>query len=93
LKQKYRVGQEVWMRSGPYAQKGKVVKVGWWSVEVELDLVYGPIGRKHTLRFDTRGKARYSGDLYTDNMEWDGIPGTHECGPWELDPPPPDTLK
>jgi len=81
------VGQEVWMQSGMYAQKGKVVVVTELCVEVELLLVYGPIGLKHTLRFDTNGHACDSSDLYTDNM-WGGpdprIPGTHEFGPWEL---------
>jgi hypothetical protein len=81
------VGQDVWMRSGRYAQEGTVVAVNDWCVEVELLLIYGPAGLKHTLRFDTNGKACDSSDLYTDNM-WGGldprIPGTHEFGPWEI---------
>lgn len=82
------VGQEVWMKSGPYyARKGMVVKVTDWCVEVELPLPEGPIGSKHAIRFDTNGKACDSTDIYDGNM-WGGpdpnIPGTHEFGPWEL---------
>jgi hypothetical protein len=83
------VGQEVWMKSGIYARKGKVAVVRDWCVEVELLRDEGgPIGPKYSIRFDTNGKACDSSDIYEGNM-WGGpdprIPGTHECGPWELE--------
>lgn len=64
--------------------KVKVVKVTEWCVEVELLRAEGPIGLKYGIRFDTNGKACDSSDIYEGNIEWGGIPGTYECGPWEL---------
>ena len=78
------VGQEVWIKSGIYGTKVKVVKVTEWCVEVELLRAEGPIGLKYGIRFDTNGKACDSSDIYEGNIEWGGIPGTYECGPWEL---------
>ena len=72
------VGQDVYMVSGWYMQKGKVVKVTPSGVEVQLDK------GSYLIRFDTNGKACDSRDIYKGNMEWNGIPGTFECGPWEL---------
>jgi hypothetical protein len=72
------VGQDVHMVSGWYMQKGKVVKVTSSGVEVQLDK------GSYLIRFDTNGKACDSSDIYRGNMEWNGIPGTFECGPWEL---------
>jgi hypothetical protein len=81
------VGQEVWMKSGIYAKKAKVVKVTKQCVEVELLRAEGPIGPKYLIRFDTNGRACDSSDIYEGNM-WGGpdprIPGTHEFGPWKL---------
>lgn len=80
------VGQKVWMRSGPYyGQEVKVVKVTERFVEVELLRAEGPIGLKYGIRFDANGKACDSRDIYEGNMEWGGIPGTYEFGPWELE--------
>jgi hypothetical protein len=79
------VGQIVWMRSGPYyGKEAKVVKVTERFVEVVVLLAEGPIGLKYGIRFDTNGKACDSRDIYEGNMEWNGIPGTYEFGPWEL---------
>jgi hypothetical protein len=80
------VGQEVCMVSGVYLKKGKVVKVTPSGVEVQLALAEGPIRSEgnELIRFDTNGKACDSRDIYRGNMEWNGIPGTFECGPWEL---------
>ena len=51
-------------------------------------LAEGPIDEPTLIRFDNNGKACDSSDIYNGNM-WGGsdprIPGTHECGPWELD--------
>jgi hypothetical protein len=84
----YSVGQEVWMKSGMYAQRGKVVAVRERCVEVELLRAEGPVGLKYLIRFDTNGKACDSSDIYEGNM-WGGpdprIPGTHEFGPWHLE--------
>jgi hypothetical protein len=81
------VGQEVWMKSGIYGNKGKVVKITERCVEVEPLRAEGPIGLKYGIRFDTNGMACDSSDIYEGNM-WSGpdsrIPGTHEFGPWEL---------
>ena len=66
------------MISGVYLNKGKVAKVTPLGVEVQT--VFG----NELIRFDTNGKACDSSDIYRGNMEWNGIPGTFECGPWEL---------
>jgi hypothetical protein len=36
------------------------------------------------MRFDTNGKACDSRDINDENMDFDGVPGTFEGGPWEL---------
>ncbi len=81
------VGQDVYMVSGIYGNKGKVVEVTPSSVIVQLALAQGPINEPTLIRFDTNGKACDSSDIYNGNM-WGGpdpnIPGTHEFGPWEL---------
>ena len=80
------VGQDVYVVSGWYLKKGKVVKVTPSGVEVELALIEGPIRPEgpELIRFDTNGKACNSRDIYKGSMEWSGIPGTFEGGPWEL---------
>ncbi len=84
------VGQDVYMISGCYIKQGKVVKVTPSGVVVQLALAEGPIRPEgnELIRFDTDGKACDSSDIYKGNL-WGGsdprIPGTHECGPWELD--------
>ncbi|HET9406013.1 MAG TPA: hypothetical protein VFO39_02135 [Candidatus Sulfotelmatobacter sp.] len=86
------VGQEVWMQSGIYAKKAKVVEVTKRRVIVELLRAEGPIGLKYQIRFDANRKACDSSDIYDGNI-WGGpdprIPGTHEFGPWELVDPDP----
>ena len=80
------VGQDVYMVSGIYGVTGKVVEVTASGVIVKLDLAQGPINEPTLIRFDTNGKACDSSDIYNGNM-WGAdprIPGTHECGPWEL---------
>jgi hypothetical protein len=81
------VGQDVYMVSGIYGNKGKVVEVTPSSVTVQLALAQGPIDEPTLIRFDTNGKACDSSDIYNGNM-WGGpgptIPGTHEFGPGEL---------
>lgn len=88
---KLEIGQEVWIKSGIYGKKAKVVEVTERGVEVELLRAEGPIGLKYGIRFDTSGRACDSRDIYEGNM-WGGpdprIPGTHEFGPWELDEGP-----
>ena len=82
------VGQDVYLISGVYLNEGKVVKVTPSGVIVKLARAQGPINEPTLIRFDTNGKAYDSSDIYNGNM-WGGsdprIPGTHECGPWELD--------
>lgn len=84
-----KVGQYVNMVSGCYRKGGRVVEVTSSGVIVQLALFEGPIRPEgpELIRFDTNGKACDSSDIYNGNM-WGGsdprIPGTHECGPWEL---------
>jgi hypothetical protein len=63
-----------------------VVKVTPSGVEVQLALFEGPIRPEgpELIRFDSNGKACDSRDIYKGSMEWSGIPGTFEGGPWEL---------
>jgi len=81
------VGQDVYMVSGIYRNKGKVVEVTPSRVIVQLALAQGPTNEPTLIRFDNNGKACDSSDIYNGNM-WGGpapnIPGTHEFGPWEL---------
>jgi hypothetical protein len=79
------VGQKVLMRSGPlYGREGVVTKITERCVEVELLRSLGPAGVKNFMRFDINGKACDSRDINDENMDFDGIPGTLEGGPWEL---------
>ena len=84
------VGQDVYMFSGCYVNMGKVVKVTRSGVIVQLALAEGPIRPEgpELIRFDANGKACDSRDVYKGNMEWNGIPGTYECGPTQPDRPP-----
>jgi hypothetical protein len=83
------VGQYVHMVSGIYGKAGKVVEVTPSGVVVQLAIFEGPVRPEgpELIRFDTNGKACDSSDIYKGNL-WGGtdprIPGTHECGPWEL---------
>ena len=81
---KLMVGQLVCMKSGIYGAQVRVVEVTEQFVEVELLRAEGPVGLKYMIRFDTNGKACFSPN-YEGNWEWDGVPGTREFGPWELD--------
>jgi hypothetical protein len=80
------VGQDVRLISGIYGKMGRVVEVTSSGVIVQLALAEGPIRPEgpELIRFDANGKACDSSDVYKGNMEWNGIPGTFECGPWEL---------
>jgi hypothetical protein len=84
---KLRVGQEVWMKSGPgYGTQGKVVKITEHFIEVDLLRAGGPVGLRYGIRFDANGKACDSRDIYEGNWWGDNgrsVPGT-DCGPWEL---------
>jgi hypothetical protein len=80
------VGQDVHLISGIYSKMDRVVEVTSSSVIVLLALAEGPIRPEgpELIRFDANGKACDSRDVYMGNMEWNGIPGTFESGPWEL---------
>jgi hypothetical protein len=64
----------------------KVVKVTPSEVIVQLALFEGPIRPEgpELIRFDTKGKAIWSGDIYEGNWVCSGVPGSPENGPWEL---------
>jgi hypothetical protein len=85
------VGQYVCMVSGVYEKHAKVVEVTPAGAIVQLAFFEGPIRPEgpELIRFDKDGKACDSSDIYKGNL-WGGsdprIPGTHECGPWELSP-------
>ena len=79
------VGQKVVMGSGPYGCLGTVVKVTPEGVIVRTDLQSNITLAGQLCRFDINGKACDSSDLgYESITQKGGIPGTHECGPWEL---------
>src|SRR5258705_1195217 len=78
------VGQDVYMFSGCYVNKGKVVKVTRSGADVQTD--------NGLVHFDNNGRS-YVTELPSDYdpsahpmspWRWDGN-GTFECGPWELD--------
>jgi hypothetical protein len=72
------VGRVVYMLSGPYIAKGKVVNTAPWGVEVKIT---DGDTRAARLYFDRDGKAcNASGGALATNS----IPGTWEAGPWEL---------
>jgi hypothetical protein len=64
----------IYMLSGVYIQKGKVVKVRRWlgGVVVETSSWLG----------------QQSGQIYHFNSDGIADTGTYECGPWELDDMP-----
>jgi len=79
------VGQKVVMASGPYACLGTVVRVTPEGVIVRTDLQSNITLAGQLCRFDINGNACDSSDLgYESTTQKGGIPGTHECGPWEL---------
>ncbi len=78
------VGQDVYMFSGCYGNKGKVVKLTRRGVDVQTD--------SELLHFDNNGRS-YVTELpssYDSTAHplspwgWNGN-GTYECGPWVLD--------
>jgi len=78
------VGQDVYMSSGCYGNKGKVVKLTPRGVDVQTD--------SELLHFDDNGRS-YVTELPSSYdstahplspWRWNGN-GTYECGPWELD--------
>jgi len=83
---KLAVGQHVHMISGPHGKAGLVIEVGPTGAIVQLTSFEGPVRPEgpELIRFDANGKACDSRGIYKGNMEWDGIPGTYEGGPWEL---------
>jgi hypothetical protein len=70
------VGQDVWIRSGCYYKKGKVVKVNLFGVQVQTGVqqIDGTWNAHEIFRFSPRGKGRYSQQTY-------------EGGPWEIEMP------
>jgi hypothetical protein len=77
------VGQEVYMESGIYCSKGNVVEVTPKGVVVQLwtycaDGTRGKDTTGNTLKFDINGMG------CDDNWRYDKVPGTFECGPWEI---------
>jgi hypothetical protein len=79
------VGQKVVMESGPYGCLGTVVKATPEGVIVRTDLHSNITLEGQLCRFDINGKACDSSDLgYESTTQKGGIPGRHECGPWEL---------
>jgi hypothetical protein len=73
----YRVGQEVWMQSGPYVQKGKVSEMTEKYVLVEvLSTKGGAPGWQNPgyyfIRFDSNGKT---------GTGWDGLGLFEYIGP------------
>jgi hypothetical protein len=95
---KLKVGQDVYMVSGPYRTTGIVLKVTRSGVEVlaSLDVAYTSRGKiihktREVWRFDSKGKAcdsRGTGMFEPGPWENGGIPGTLECGAWILDDMP-----
>jgi hypothetical protein len=66
------VGQDVYLKAGVYSLKGKVVKVTWLGVTVQI---YSELdGRipSRLLRFDSEGKQRGEDSMF-------------EGGPWYID--------
>jgi preprotein translocase subunit YajC len=91
------VGQEVYMFSGCYVNKGKVIKVTPEGVDVQTGMMQndGTWNAHELLHFDNNGRS-YVTELppsYRSTAHpmgprgWDGN-GTYECGPWELDDMP-----
>jgi hypothetical protein len=78
------VGQVVYMLSGIYIAKGKVVNSAPWGVEVKIiDGVRNT--RAARLYFDRDGKAcNASGGALTADDPWSWLLGTPEGGLWEL---------
>jgi hypothetical protein len=85
------VGQEAWMKSGPYVEKGTVIEVTAKYVAVELTQVED--ARRFAYLFDAVSGQTGSG-CYDGLGVWEwiaggwmqedpGAPGT-ECGPWKL---------
>jgi hypothetical protein len=64
------VGQDVFIISGCYGDKGKVVEVGPSGVNVLIPRRL-PLEREELLRFDNNGKGS-------------DAQGTRECGPWYI---------
>jgi hypothetical protein len=81
------VGQDVYMFSGIYGNKGKVVEVTPLGVDVQTT--------DGLLHFDTNGRSyvtelppTYDPAAHPQSpWRWDGN-GTFECGPWTLDDMP-----
>jgi hypothetical protein len=81
------VGQDVYMISGCYGNKGKVVKLTRRGVDVQTDT--------ELLHFDNNGRsyvtelpASYDSTAHPlSPWGWNGN-GTYECGPWYIDDMP-----
>jgi hypothetical protein len=91
------VGQDVYMFSGCYVNKGKVVKVTPSGVDVQTGVMQndGTWNAHELLHFDHNGRSyvtelpsSYDGTSHPlSPWGWDGN-GTYECGPWYLDDMP-----
>jgi hypothetical protein len=88
------VGQDLYMFSGCYVNKGKVVKVTRSGADVQTGVMQndGTWNAHELLHFDNNGRS-YVTELpssYDSTAHplspwgWNGN-GTYECGPWELD--------
>jgi hypothetical protein len=88
------VGQEVYLISGIYSQKGTVVKItpeGFVDVQTGVMQSDGTWNVRDLLHFDNDGRSYVTElpDSYDRKAHplspwgWDGN-GTYECGPWEL---------
>jgi hypothetical protein len=91
------VGQDVYMFSGCYGNKGKVVKVTPSGADVQTGVMQdnGTWNAHELLHFDNNGRS-YVTELPSSYDSaahplspwgWNGN-GTYECGPWELDDVP-----
>lgn len=94
------VGQDIWMRSGEYAKRGKVVAISVPGAKeimasngppmpeggcVEVEFSYAD-GRRYFIRFDANGKT---GTGWEGFGQWDYI--GPEIGPLQSDPRLPGT--
>jgi hypothetical protein len=91
------VGQDVYINSGCYGNKGKVAKVTPSGVDVQTGVMQndGTWNAHELLHFDDKGRS-YVTELpssYDSTAHplspwgWDGN-GTYECGPWYIDDMP-----
>ena len=78
------VGQRVLLASWSYEREATVSKITESCIEVRLHYSKGPAGAIDFMRFDLNGDAVDSRDINDENMDFDGIPGTPEGGPYAI---------